>query len=59
MLSFVIFEPWVLYYIISVLYSGQDIRKLSETTGPTEAKLYVATPWGREKDGNLIHMIYM
>ena len=30
---------------------------LSETTGPTEAKFHVASPWYRGKDGNLIQMI--
>ena len=33
--------------IVSVLCSGQNIRKLSETTGPTEAKFHVAPPWDR------------
>ena len=35
----------------------QNIRKFSETTGPTKAKFHVAPPWDRRKDGKLIHMI--
>ena len=40
--------------IVSVLCSEQNIRKFSETTGPTDAKFHVAPPWDREKDGKLI-----
>ena len=43
--------------IVSVLCSGQNIRKLSETTVPTEAKFHVAPPWDGGKDGKLIQMI--
>ena len=43
--------------IVSVLCSGQKIRKLYETTGPTEAKFHVASPWDRGKDGKLIQLI--
>ena len=42
-----------------MLCSGQNIRKFSETTGPTEAKLHVEPPCDRGKDGKLIQMIYV
>ena len=42
--------------IVSVLCSGKNIRKFSETTGPTKAKFHVVTPFDRGKDGNLIQM---
>ena len=43
--------------IVTVLCSGQKIRKFSETTEPAEAKFHVASPWDRGKDGKLIQMI--
>ena len=45
--------------IVSVLFSGQNIRKFSKTTGPTEAKFHVASTLDRGKDGKLIEMIYV
>ena len=44
-------------HVVSVLCFGQNIRKLSETTGPTETKFHVAPPWDRGKDGKLIQLI--
>ena len=35
--------------IVSVSYSGQNIRKFSETPRPTENKFHVAPPWDGEK----------
>ena len=40
-----------------VLCSRQNIRKFSETTGPTETKFHVAPPWDKGKDGKLIQII--
>ena len=41
----------------SALCSRQNIRKFSSTTGQTEAKLRVAPPWDRGKDGKLVQII--
>ena len=35
----------------------KEYYKISESTGPSEAKFYVAPPWDRGKDGKLIQMI--
>ena len=43
--------------IVSVFCSGQNIRKFSETAGPTEAIFHVAPPWDRGKAGKLFQMI--
>ena len=46
----------VIPLIVSVLCSGQYIRKFSETSEPTES-FHVAPTWDGGKDGKLIQMI--